>query len=92
MSPMRLLPLTRSISVPKPNVNYRTDTHPILEPRCSMTANVQILHAEQVDNGLFIEFDDGQAAHFPATFLRSYLPWFQIDPVGGVRNEVVDVH
>ena len=57
-----------------------------------MTANVHITHAEQIDDGLFVEFDDGQSAHFPATFLRSYLPWFNVDPREGVATNVLETH
>lgn len=35
--------------------------------------------AERLGNGVFIEFDDGKSALFPASFLSSHTPWYQID-------------
>ena len=38
-----------------------------------------IFRAERLANGVFIEFTDGKSALYPASFLRSHLPWYMLD-------------
>ena len=38
-----------------------------------------IHRAEPLADGVFIEFSDGKSAFYPATFLRSHMPWYMLD-------------
>ncbi len=41
----------------------------------------RVVRAEQIGDGVFIEFADGKNALFPEAFFRAHYAWFTLGPV-----------
>lgn len=43
------------------------------------TSDLEVSHVESLGGGVLVQFADGKGALFPASFLRTHLPWYELD-------------